>query len=89
MIASSPMIAVFDIFHADGAGERSWQDSAMTMHDATARVRQLGVSLPGEYLIYSQKTGIEISLKATRLSESKPWFSLLPEALSVRYRPTK
>jgi hypothetical protein len=80
---------MFDIFRADGAVERIWQDSAMTMHDATARVRQLGVSFPGEYLIYSQKTGIEISLKATRPSESRPWFSMLPEALTVHYRPTK
>ena len=89
MIKSRSVIAAFDISRIDDAGECIWEEAAVTMHDATARVRELGSSLPGEYRIYSHKTGVEISLKVTQPANLSPWFSVLSEALTVRYRPTR
>ncbi len=89
MTDSRSVMAGFDIFRVDSIRKRIWQETAMTMHDATARVRQLGASLPGEYLIYSRKTGVEISLKVTQPANLRRWFSTLPEDLTVRYRPTR
>ena len=89
MINSRSVIAAFDISRVDRAGECIWEESALTMHDATARVRELGSSLPGEYRIYSHKTGVEISLEVTQPANLSPWFSIFPEALTVRYRPTR
>jgi hypothetical protein len=34
----------------------SWQESAFTLDDAKAQVQRLGLSRPGEYLIFNHKT---------------------------------
>jgi len=40
----------------------SWQESAFTLDDAKAQVQRLGLSRPGEYLIFNHKTVDGISI---------------------------
>jgi hypothetical protein len=56
------MVPPFDIFRVKD-GSPLWAESVQTLDEAKARVQQLGVSQPGEYLIYSQKTGNKTSIK--------------------------
>jgi len=82
------VIAVFDIFRIDG-GQPVWQERAQTLDDAIARVQQLGASLPGEYFIRSQKTGVEVSLTVQRSANEGARFSTRSQPLAVRYRPAQ
>jgi hypothetical protein len=85
---SDKVIAGFDIFHIDSVGRPIWQGAAMTLDDAMAQVQQLGASVSGEYLIHSQKTGVEVSLKIARPVSLRRWLNRRSESLSVSYRPT-
>jgi hypothetical protein len=89
MIPSRSTVPAFDIFRIDGATQPIWQEAAETMEDATMRVRQLGASLPGKYLIHSQKTSIEISIEVTPPKKLTGWFSSLPKVLAVRLRQAR
>ena len=55
------MVAPFDIFWVKD-GSPLWAESVQTFDDAKIRVQELGVSQPGEYLIYSQKSGNKTSI---------------------------
>lgn len=57
------MIPPFDIFRVSDGGHPLWLEPASTLEDAKVRVQELGASHPGEYLIFSQKTGHKISLR--------------------------
>ena len=56
------MIPPFDIFQVVEGRQPLWLEPASTLDDARARVNELGKSRPGEYLIFSQKTGHKISV---------------------------
>ncbi len=56
------MIPPIDIFRmVDGA--LVWQEPSQSVDDARIRVQQLGAIQPGEYVIFSQKTGNKISVR--------------------------
>ena len=46
-----------DIFRVDSNGNLIWRTTAETLEAARSRVGILMTSEPGDYLIYSQKTG--------------------------------
>jgi hypothetical protein len=60
------MIPPFDIFRVIQDSQPLWVEPALTLEEATARVNELGKSRPGEYLIFSQKTGHKISIMVAR-----------------------
>ena len=51
------MIPPLDIFRLDSDGNLIWRTTAETLEAATRRVGILMTSEPGDYVIYSQKTG--------------------------------
>jgi hypothetical protein len=55
------MIPPFDIFYVSHDGY-IWQEPAESLECAKLRVQQLGASRPGEYIIFSQKTGNKLSI---------------------------
>jgi hypothetical protein len=46
----------FQIYRKFDGCKLSWQESAFTLDDAKAQVQRLGLSRPGEYLIFNHKT---------------------------------
>ena len=56
------MIPPFDIFKVESSGPR-WMEVAADLERATARVKVLAASSPGEYVILNQNTGEKISIK--------------------------
>ncbi len=56
------MIPPFDIFRVTEDSQPLWIEPEVTLEDAKARVNDLGKSRPGEYLIFSVKTGHKISI---------------------------
>jgi hypothetical protein len=57
------MVPPFDIFRVIKDGQPFWLEPAESLDQAKARVQELGASEPGEYLIFSQKTGHKVSIK--------------------------
>jgi hypothetical protein len=51
-----------DIFRVETGGVR-WLESAATLEDAEARVQELAVRAPAEYLVLNQKTGERLVIK--------------------------
>jgi hypothetical protein len=84
---SNPMTTAFDIFRMNDEGRPRWIEGALTLDDAIARVKQLDGLQTGEYFIRSQKTGVEVSLKAGQLAIVGPKFSGRTESLTMRLRP--
>lgn len=60
------MIARFDIFKKESQGEYCWIEAAMDLEAAKKRVRALGSTAPGEYMVLDQRTGNRIVIKAAR-----------------------
>lgn len=58
------MVPPFDIFRVGNDGSVVWLEAVNDLETAKARVTLLAPSAPGEYLIFSQKTGEQISIKA-------------------------
>jgi hypothetical protein len=56
----------FDIFRVGPDGHPIWLEAAATLDAANARINALGKSSPGEFLIYSQRTGNKISITVDR-----------------------
>jgi hypothetical protein len=56
------MLPPFDIFKVESSGLR-WMEVAVDLERAKARVKVLGTSSPGEYIILNQNTGEKISIK--------------------------
>jgi len=50
------MTHMVDIFRLDPLGVR-WLESAATLESAKARVQELGVCSPGQFLVLDHKTG--------------------------------
>ena len=59
------MITPFDIFKCDISNEMLWIEAVSDLEIAKARVAELMQAKPCEYLIFSQKTGQEISIEPT------------------------
>jgi hypothetical protein len=51
------MNAPIDIFRAETNGGVLWTQSAASLEDAKARVQELGMRSPGEYILLNQETG--------------------------------
>ena len=64
------MVPQFDIFRMKN-GEYVWLEAKMTLDDAEARVQELGVAEPGEYVIFNEKTCDRISLIVEHLPKSE------------------
>jgi hypothetical protein len=57
------VIAQFDIFKKEPHGEHRWIEAAMDLDAAKARVRAIGSTAPGEYMILNQSTGNQIAIR--------------------------
>ena len=57
------MIAQFDIFKKEPHGEHRWIEAAMDLDAAKARVKAIGSTAPGEYMVLNQSTGSQIVIK--------------------------
>jgi hypothetical protein len=55
----------FDIFRMDRAGVR-WLESAESVDHAKARIRELAVSFPGDFILLDQKTGNKVVISSER-----------------------
>jgi hypothetical protein len=84
---SPAMVHSFDIFRIFRDDQPLWVEEALTLHDAMARVRQLGELQAGEYLIHSQKTDVEVCMTVRGSGNVGSKFSPRDEPLTVRYRP--
>ena len=51
------MISIFDIFQSEADGDVLWVETAPTMEEAKARIRQRAIHSPGEYIILCHGTG--------------------------------
>jgi hypothetical protein len=59
------MTMPFDIFRMDRAGVR-WLESAESLDHAKARIRELAVSFPGDFILLDQKTGNKVVVNSER-----------------------
>jgi hypothetical protein len=50
------MTHIFDVFRLEASGP-SWLESAVTFERAKARIQELAVPSPGEYVVLDQGTG--------------------------------
>jgi len=57
------MTLPFDIFQSETSGSVRWLEAVATLEEAKARVQELAVRSPCEFLIFSQKTGMKLSIK--------------------------
>lgn len=57
------MIPPLDVFRVEADGHLRWLEAAQTLDAAKARIAALGTISPGEYVIYSQKTGNKTVIK--------------------------
>ena len=66
------MIPPLDVFKVEADGNLLWLEAAQTLDAAKARIAVLGAKSPGEYVIYSQKTGNKTVIKTGKdqLAES-------------------
>ncbi|HXE36758.1 MAG TPA: hypothetical protein VN087_22785 [Verrucomicrobiae bacterium] len=62
------MSLTFDIFRIDRAGVR-WLESAESLDHAKARIRELALSFPGEFILLDRKTGNKVVINADRADE--------------------
>jgi hypothetical protein len=64
------MFEPFDIFQVGDDGQLLWIKSALTLEHAHTHVGQLAASQPGQYLVFSHRTGhkILVSVLERRLS---------------------
>jgi hypothetical protein len=58
-------VAPFDIFSLETPNDLLWVEAVAELEAAKARVAELMLVKPCEYLIFSQKTGHKISIKPT------------------------
>jgi hypothetical protein len=58
------MIAPFDIFLTEAGGSLRWLEAAETLEAAKARVQELALCSPGEYVLLDQRTGNKIVIKS-------------------------
>ncbi|MGH9640902.1 MAG: hypothetical protein ACRD3Q_00605 [Terriglobales bacterium] len=64
------MVPPFDIFRIMRDKQPLWLEPAPTLEEAKARVKELGKTSPGEYLILCQKTGDQITVKTANMGQA-------------------
>lgn len=64
------MTAPFDIFALESGGGVNWKGSAETLEDARARVQELALRFPGEFVLLNQHTGKKFIVKTD--GETRP-----------------
>ena len=64
------MVPPFDIFRLDNDGTLRWLQTADSLQAATLRIEVLALSDPGEYVIFSQKTGNKTVINAGKQQDS-------------------
>jgi hypothetical protein len=52
-----PMVPSFDILTIDADGSMFWRGAVESFVAAKARIQELAMASPGEYLIFDQNTG--------------------------------
>jgi hypothetical protein len=57
-----------DVFRVETRGVR-WLESVPSIESATARVQELAMNSPGEYLVLDQKTGNKYAIKLNGIQE--------------------
>ena len=57
------MIPPLDVFKVEQDGTLRWLEAAHTFDAAKERIAALSAKAPGEYVIYSQKTGNKTVIK--------------------------
>ena len=65
------MNAPFDIFRTEINGGVLWIESAATLEDAKARVQELGMRSPGEYLLLNQEKGDKLVIRLDGVNGSR------------------
>jgi hypothetical protein len=61
----------FDIFEKEAGGSVLWRQSAITLDEAKARVRELAKRSPTEYIVVSQRTGSQFVIRPTEAERSR------------------
>jgi hypothetical protein len=56
------MVEPFEIFRVSSDDQPLWVETETALDRAKVRVEQLGVTNPGEYLIYCNESGDQISI---------------------------
>jgi hypothetical protein len=56
------MVEPFEIFRVSSDDQPLWVETETALDRARVRVEQLGVTNPGEYLIYCNESGDQISI---------------------------
>ena len=51
------MIPPLDVFKVEADGHLRWLEAAQSLEAAKSRIAALAATSPGEYVIYSQRTG--------------------------------
>ena len=79
------MNAPFDIFRTETNGGVLWIESVATLEDAQARVQELGMRSPGEYLLFNQETGNKLLIRLDGVNGARPadWKSIQQEGAKV------
>jgi hypothetical protein len=62
----------FDIFQIESGGSMRWLETLEDMDDAKARIQDLGLLSPGEYIILDQQTGNKLVITVRAAAEA-PW----------------
>jgi hypothetical protein len=65
------MVPPFDIFCLDSKGQLLWKGSAETLAQARLQVKQLMVSKPSDYVIFSQNTGNRTTVRFADIQETQ------------------
>jgi hypothetical protein len=64
------MVPPFDIFRLDKDGSLQWLQTADSLQAAKLRIEVLALSAPGQYVIFSQKTGNKTVIAAGKGQEN-------------------
>jgi hypothetical protein len=63
----------FDIFRAERNGSVLWIGSAASVAEANARVQELGMRSPGDYVLLNQKTGDKLVCRLDGVNGTPGW----------------
>jgi hypothetical protein len=74
--------AAFDIFRAERNGSVLWIESAANSAEAKARVQELGMRSPGDYLLLNQKTGNKLAIRQDSVKGTPGWIESQSEKVT-------
>jgi|HubBroStandDraft_6_1064221.scaffolds.fasta_scaffold7613221_1 hypothetical protein len=64
------MIYPFDIFQTETGGSVSWLEAAKTLEGAKARIQELALLSPGEYVVLNQNTGTKLVVNSVDVAQA-------------------